>query len=414
VSIGADGTVDGGTIDGAIGTWHGVLHWDQFGSLPQLNYTTGANPSILVSQVNTSANGLYCGKNDPVAWIRFYGTDSECQSQRLGGIYDVLVHELSEVLGLDEDFEKYSSPADCSVHISGLTSLNSTPCAQEVEYIFAGYGLTTVDPSNIWNQTVVTGVSLATNELTVEVGSPRTDSVLSIRTDAPGMPPTTTSAQQASYHWISRNPLVASVPASGRVVSITATGPGATYVQAVASATSITNGVVGTVAKRLGDSVKVTVPAPPPAGTNFRVSDITGPPVPITQAGAASLHAVVEDPFNEYFQVKWDISYSNGSHEPVHSDYYPSPGYTLPVPAGSYRITVTATARSEGQVRSHTSYFPVCTGSGGGGGGGGKGGPLLRAPLPDSLVRQLPDSSTGHTPAGPGNGGAGTDAVGGC
>jgi hypothetical protein len=390
VSIGTDGTVSGGTIDDAIGEWHDVLLWDQLGSLPRFNYTTGANPSILVSQVSSSANGLYCGKNEPTSWIRFYGTDSECQSQRLGGIYAVLVHELSEVLGLDEDFEKVSSPADCSIHISGLTSLNSTPSAQEVEFIFAGYGLTTVDPSNIWNQTVVTRLSLAVHSVTVEQDHSVSDSVTSITVDPPGASPATASATQATYSWVSKDQQIAAVMGNGRIASISGVGPGTTYVRVTATGTSVSNGVVGTVVKRLGDSVKVVVPAPPPAGTNFRVSDITGPPVPITEAGIESLHAVVEDPYNEFFQVKWDIYYSNGSHAAVHSDYYPSPNYTLQVPAGSYKITVTATARSEGHYKSHTAYFPVCTGSGGGGGD------LLRAQLPDSQ----PD--------------AGTDAVGGC
>jgi hypothetical protein len=394
VSVGTDGTVSGGTINDAIGEWHDVLLWDQLGSIPRLNYTTGTNPSILVSQVSASANGLYCGKNDPTAWIKFYGTDSECQSQRLGGIYAVLVHELSEVLGLDEDFEKVSSPADCSIHISGLTSLNSTPCAQEVEFIFAGYGLTTVDPSNIWNQTVVTRLSIAAHDITVEQGAFASNSVNSITVDPPGTPPASASASLATYTWTAATPgIVTLSPGSGgRTVVIGGFAPGTTYVRVTATGTSVSNGIVGTVVKRLGDSVRVVVPAPPPAGTNFRVSDITGPPVPITEAGSEGLHAVVEDPYNEFYQVKWDISYSNGSHAAVHSDYYPSPNYTLQVPAGSYKITVTATARSEGHFKSHTSYFPVCTGSGGGGGGGD----LLRAQLPDSQP------------------GAGTDAVGGC
>jgi hypothetical protein len=401
-------------IEGAIQAWGAALRWDALPSIPEIAYQP-TSPAIAVSYLHPNGQNTWCAFNDHTSYIHLEGSD--CENQRFDNVTALITHEFAEVLGLNDRLEDDAlSPADCTIRIQGLTTLNSRPCAQEVEYIFAGYGLTTVDPSNIWNQTVVTGVSLATNALTVEQEHAVTDSVYSIRVDPPGTPPTDLSASQATYNWTATSPNIVLIGKSsgGRIATITGVGPGSTYIRVTAASTSISNGVIGTVARRLGDSVKVTVPTPPPAGTNFRVSDITGPPVPITQAGAASLHAVVEDPFNEYFQVKWDISYSNGSHEPVHSDYYPSPGYTLPVPAGSYRITVTATARSEGQVRSHTSYFPVCTGSGGGGGGGGKGGPLLRAPLPDSLVRQLPDSSTGHTPAGPGNGGAGTDAVGGC
>jgi hypothetical protein len=397
VTIGTDGTVSGGTIDGAIQAWQGALHWDwsELGAVPELTYSTSSDPGIDVSLGSASSDELYCGNNDPTSFIILYGADQDCQYQRLGGAYAVLVHELGEVLGLSDGLEGGTATLgalDCTIRTKNVTSLNSTPCAQEVEYIFAGYGLTTVDPSNIWNQTVVTRLSLATHSVTVERDHLVADSVTSITIDAPGTSPATASATQATYNWVSAQPLIASVTASsgGRIASIKGVGAGTTYVRVTALGTSVSNGVVGTVVKRLGDSVKVIVPAPPPAGTNFRVSDITGPPVPITDEGSENLHAVVEDPYNEYYQVKWDIYYSNG-RAAVHSAYYPSPDYTLPVPEGSYRITVTATARSEGHYKSHTSYFPVCTEGGGGGGGD-----LLRAQLPDSQ----PD--------------AGTDAVGGC
>jgi hypothetical protein len=342
-----------------------------------------------VSYEHSNGNNTWCAFNNPTSSILLEGMD--CEGQRFGDVPALITHEFAEVLGLDEDFEKTGSAADCTVHIFGLTSLNARPCAQEVEFIFAGYGLTTVDPSNIWDQTVVTGVSIAFHDLTVEVGSPKVDSVSALWIDAPDVPPSTASTQLAGYHWVSRNPLVASVPPSGRVVSVTATGPGTTYIQAVVSSTTVSNGVVGTVAKRLGDSVHVVVPTPPPAGAHFRVSDITGPPVPITSAGGEELHAVVEDPYSPDYTVGWYITYSNGSHATISSPYTSSSNYWLPVPAGSYRITVTATAHSLTHYVSHTSYFPVCTGSGGGGGGD-----LLRTPLPNSLP------------------GAGTDAVGGC
>lgn len=371
------------------------------GSVPHLFYRS-SSPNILVNRASTSLDQRYCGINAPTSSVILYGLDSQCQSQRLGDAYAVLVHELGEVLGLSDGLEGGMATLgalDCTIRTKNVTSLNSTPCAQEVEYIFAGYGLTTVDVNNIWNQTVVTGLQLATHDLTVDVNQSKPDSVTLITVDPPGTSPTTASATQATYSWVSRDGTIATAfpSAGGRVASIKALKAGTTYVSVVATGTSVTNGVVGTVVKRLGDSVKVVVPASPPAGTNFRVSDITGPPVPITEAGSEALHAVVEDPYSPDFEVGWYITYSNGSHATISSPYTSSSNYSLPVPAGSYRITVTATARSLGHSQSHTSYFPVCTGSGGGGGE-----PLLRAPLPDSL------NGVG------GNGGAGTDAVGGC
>ena len=395
VSIGTDGSISGNTIDDAIGAWRSALHWDELGSVPHLVYSTASTLDIEVERASASADGLYCGTNDPTSSIVLYGQDAQCQSQRLGGAYAVLVHELGEVLGLSDGFEGGTATLgalDCTIRTKDITSLNSTPCAQEVEYIFAGYGLTTIDINNIWNQTIVKSLRVSTDSISVEVGQSSSNSVASITVDPPGTPATSASVTQATFNWISRNTSIATVsPASGgRTASIHGISAGTTYIRAVATGTTVSNWAVGTVARLLGDSVKVVVPPPPPAGTNFRVSDITGPPVPITEAGVEGLHAVVLDPYNQYFQVKWDIYYSNGSHAAVHSDYYPSPNYTLQVPAGSYKITVTATARSEGHYKSHTSYFPVCTGSGGGGGD------LLRAQLPDSQ----PD--------------AGTDAVGGC
>jgi hypothetical protein len=391
ISVGpAPGEPNAG-ITNAIDAWHDVLHWDALPNIPEIVYRE-SSPAIKVSYEHSNGNNTWCAFNGPTDSILLEGMD--CEGQLFGDVSALITHEFAEILGLDEDFEVTGSAADCTVHISGLTSLNSRPCAQEVEFIFAGYGLTTVDPSNIWDQTVVTRLSIAAHDLTVEQNASASNSVTSITVDPPGTAPVTASASQATYSWTAvTSGIVTLSPApGGRTVTIGGFAPGTTYVRVTVAGTSVSNGVVGTVVKRLGDSVKVVVPAPPPTGTNFRVSDITGPPVPITEAGIEGLHAVVEDPYNEYYQVKWDISYSNGSHAAVHSDYYPSPNYTLQVPAGSYKITVTATARSEGHFKSHTSYFPVCTGSGGGGGGGD----LLRAQLPDSQ----PD--------------AGTDAVGGC
>lgn len=94
--------------------------------------------------------------------------------------------------------------------------------------------------------------------------------------------------------------------------------------------------------------------------------------------------------------LRWQVSYSNGVIGNVDTGYQSGPSYQLRVPAGSYRITVTVTPRSNSLNGSRRlEYFPVRTGSGddGGAGGGGKGGgDLLRAGTGPVVT---PDAVTG-------------------
>ena len=394
---------DAGIAD-AITPWRDALHWDALSSVPEIVYQA-SNAAIGVRRVHPNGFDTWCATNDRTSYIALDGGTS-CQLQFFSNPAALITHELAEVLGLgagtDSNLEGAGLvPDDCTIRIKGLTNLNSAPCAQEVEYIFAGYGLTTVDVNNIWNQTVVTDLSLATRDLTMEKDQAAADSVTSITVDPPGTSPISASATQATYSWVSGNLNVALVTpsAGGRGATIKGVNAGTTYIRVVAAGTSVANGVVGTVARRLGDTVKVTVtpgPPPPPPGTGFRISDISGAPVPITQAGTYYVNATLVNPVNEFWQIRWDVTYSSPVHSPLHTSYVQSTMLALQAPAGSYRITVTATAQSEHLTTSHTTYFPVCTG------GGGGGGDLLRAPLPDSLTQ------TGS------GAGAGTDAVGGC
>lgn len=361
--------------------------------MPEFRWVSGSADVT----VTVGSHGTVCGhtpSKNSILLESFAGSNCTNGSD----IRTTLVHEFGHVLGFSSSWHQNDLPsADCAMHLPVDSTINGQPCAQEVEFLFAVYGFSNVAYPTMWGRPAVTGVQLARTVMTLEVGAAQPDSVTGVRVDYPDVEPQVLAPSSASYQWNLAPDGIASISSeTGRVSTITGMQPGSTTVRVTVSGTSVPDAYVGALARLMGQGISVTVnsgPAPPPAGTYFRVSDITGPPVPITEAGVEGLHAVVEDPYSEFFQVKWDISYSNGSHAAIHTDYYPSPNYALPVPAGSYKITVTATARSEGHYKSHTSYFPVCTGSGGGGGG-----LPLRMALPDSL---------GGPVVGP-------DAVGGC
>ena len=92
-------------------------------------------------------------------------------------------------------------------------------------------------------------------------------------------------------------------------------------------------------------------------------ANIAGPATPIKKAGTYTLTATVSNGVPP-FGIKWEITYSNGSHANVTTGYGAS-SYSLQVPSGSYSILVTATPRETTYLRVGTARvrtFPVCTG----------------------------------------------------
>jgi hypothetical protein len=399
VSVGSTDPVKRSAVEAAIAAWETVLKWSAIPSVPGLYYSE-SSPSISVSW--SGATGGLCGSTDqshPPAYINIYGCGAYSPNTDAA---TVLTHEFTHVLGFaDPGFEGAdNTPHDCVAYIDKTTHrLNSTPCAQEVEVIYRGYGLSDYDPASIWTKSIVTRPNLASHALTVEASQNVAAAVTSISVDNPAAPNASVSASGATYQWESANTNRATVTGSGSSATITGVSPGTAYIRVKITGTSVATALVGTVARLRGDSIQVTVtpgPPPPPPGSGFRISDISGAPVPITQAGTYDVNATLVNPLNEFWQIRWDVTYNSPVHAPLHTSYVHSTMLALQAPAGSYRITVTATAQSEHLTTSHTTYFPVCTG------GGGGGGDLLRALLPDSLAQ------TGSSA------GAGTDAVGGC
>jgi hypothetical protein len=105
----------------------------------------------------------------------------------------------------------------------------------------------------------------------------------------------------------------------------------------------------------------VTVTA---ATGGFRVSAINGPATPITTAGSYPLSAVVVNPPIGTVTIRWVVAYSNAVLDTVDTGFGPN-SYALQVPAGSYRIRVTATPRVGPTTGTAVIVdYPVCTGQG--------------------------------------------------
>ncbi len=95
------------------------------------------------------------------------------------------------------------------------------------------------------------------------------------------------------------------------------------------------------------------------------VSDIVPCYNPPLYEGDCALTPVITNGISP-FLVKWEVTYSNGSHAPINTGFIAPGSYSIPVPYGSYSITVTATPKENG-VRTRTGSpairsYPVCPG----------------------------------------------------
>jgi hypothetical protein len=315
----------------------------------------------------------------------------------------VLVHEFGHVLGFQQSWHRNDiTPTNCAMHLPLDSTINSSPCAQEAEFLFAVYGFSSIPYPSMWSDTFVTGLSLLSRQLTIEGGGSARDSVTSVRLGSQNVFPSSYPSSSASISWSPLSGLVTVNPSTGPATVIKASSPqstDSTVVRAVLTSTTIPGAVVGTLARLIGDSVRVMVtpdPSPPAPGDGFAVTDIDGPATPIHQADTYTLTVEVANQPGPDLYLRWQVSYSNGVIGNVDTGYQSGPSYQLRVPAGSYRITVTVTPRSNSLNGSRRlEYFPVCTGSGddGGAGGGGKGGgDLLRAGTGPVVT---PDAVTG-------------------
>jgi hypothetical protein len=308
------------------------------------------------------------------------------------------VHEFGHVLGFQSAWHKNDLPPDnCAIHLPSDSTINSSPCQQEIEFLFAVYGFSSIPYPSMWSDTFVTGLSLLTRRILMQGGKTAKDSATSIRIGSQNVVPGSYPSSDATIQWSPAKILVGVSPSIGAATTITAGSPtstDSTVVRATLTATTISGAVVGTMARLIGDSVRIVVTPDTShdnAGRGFAVTDINGPSTPIHQADTYYLTVDVANIPGADLYLRWQVTHSNGVVGSVDTGFRPGPSYMLQVPAGSYRITVTVTPRSNSVNGSpRTEYFPVCTGSGGGGGGGG--GDLLRASSEELLT---PDAVTG-------------------
>jgi subtilisin family serine protease len=95
------------------------------------------------------------------------------------------------------------------------------------------------------------------------------------------------------------------------------------------------------------------------------VSNVASCYAPPLHGGNCTLTATITNGLSP-FLLKWEITYSNGSHAPINTGYISGTSYTMPVPGGNYSISVTAIPKENG-IRTRVGSpsirsYPVCPG----------------------------------------------------
>lgn len=94
-----------------------------------------------------------------------------------------------------------------------------------------------------------------------------------------------------------------------------------------------------------------------------RISGVVPCYTPPLYAGNCTLTPVIVDGFAP-FLLKWEVTYSNGSHAPINTGFISASTISVPVPDGSYDITVKTTPKENGlRQRTGTTdirVYPVC------------------------------------------------------
>ena len=369
VTIGGDAALRD-AAEGAMAVWNDALYHPVVTGVPTLSWTTGT-PEVLLVKVGNAplSSEVWCGGVlDPPTQIT---VTTNC-SDHAATFQTTLVHEMSHVLGfVSVSLEKYSSPTNCAIHLGTGNEVNSNVCQQELEYVYAAYGYTSVD-TTIWATPIVTGfVGLPTSVTLVQGDSQAvTATQLQLARQLTGNQPlgSTSIGWSSDAQDVARPTLT-----SGSAIYVKGIGAGTTTVRAKISSGLSSSYQRGAVLTLAGHEIAVTVTAPPPPPPGpFKVTDIVGLTPPATEAGTYPLTATVANQPTGTLKIRWQVTYGNGVLGPLDSGYGPN-SYSLQVPAGSYSIRVTATPRSyQGtdyvQGTALTRDYPVCTEGGGGGG----------------------------------------------
>ncbi len=362
----------GDAIQVATAAWDSALNAGRARGAPTLQ--AGGGDVFVRVEGNSQA---YCGRvTDPPApfTVRLISsTPNECAPSNSSGMATALTHELSHVLGFQDNGEKVAGLPEitdgCTTQLpTDHTVIHSTVCQHEADLVYAAYGLRRSPlPVDFWFRYIVTGVTLSPTSITLN----------------PGDPPVTVTAsalQFANFYGPGPNPALGSVALEWKadlsdVARVSSTGASTASVSAgiLSGATTVRAGIasglptgyqLSALMESLGSEVATTVVSG--GGGGFRVTDITGITPPIHTAGTHGLTAHVTGQPPEGYTIQWHVTYSNHVRADTTTAYGP-PTFSLAVEDGSYNIQVTATPHgTKGSVgTAMISDFPVCTGGGG-------------------------------------------------
>lgn len=329
------------------------------------------------------SGAVMCGGTDPESDVitltrtSAVGTTA-CPTNVTADPAVLLVHELGHALGFTADSHKpsYGVAAGCTMNLESIRpAITDQICQHEIEYLLAGYNYRQIDPGAFWNRPIVTRL----------VGPPAADTVVQNAS-------ITVSVTQLAFD---RQP-GGSVPIGGTVVawepdddgiatatpltsssaSIVGVQPDSTTLRARTGSGLPSSYLLSTRLLALGEPTRILVTPAPPGP--FKVTDIVGPPTPITAAGNRTFQATVINPPAGTLQVRWVAIASNAVFDSLDTGYGPN-SFTLYVEEGAYNIRVKAYPRVV-PVSGSPTYgahaiedYPVCTGGGGdnlwGGGG---------------------------------------------
>jgi hypothetical protein len=347
-------------VSPAIAEWNAALMPDSFPGLPRFQYaSSGADIEVIV---DGSGSGLYCGDtfvvdSHFVHLKQHTPVGSPCSTNWSDAI-TTLKHELGHVLGYQSGAHKIP-PDYCTFLLPDDNSINGTVCQHEVEGVLSMYGFRAPlnADSNFWTKPIVTGLTTSPGGVSIQVGDSQLVSVTQFKFDRQdGALPV--GVGSALFSWNVKDPTIAAVSASRYVRGLKA---GTTRLIISNPSPFPSTYQKGARFGGWGHEIPVTVTA---ATGGFRVSALNGPATPITTAGSYSLAATVVNPPTGTITIRWVVAYSNAVLDTVDTGFGPN-SYALQVPAGSYRIRVTATPRVGTTTGGAIILdYPVCTGQG--------------------------------------------------
>ena len=288
----------------------------------------------------------------------------------------VLTHELGHIFGFDQGVHTAWVPGvtdGCTMALNSDTHvINPQVCQTEVELVYQLYGYSPVTDASFWGYPIATRVD-APDSVVVPYQGSATISYSHLRFDRSGG--YASSAPLGGAHLVDSVSRVNIIDISPLGVVTVHGSPSlpdtVTIFGRLAGVPS--NYRTATLATLRGQPIHVRLEGPPPnqpPAAGFRVSAINALPTPFTSTDTRQLTATVVN--GGYpVTIQWQASYSDNSRYNIPPTSFQAGPFYLPVHAGSYTITVTATPKSTytGTIGAALNgQFPVCTSGGAGGG----------------------------------------------